>query len=479
MNGVPATGRSAAVRRLADEVRGAVLVPGDPGFDAGCAGFQTGYRHRPSVLVRAAGPEDAVAAVTYAAAHGMPIAVQATGHGLSVPLDGGVLISTADLTGVTVDAPARTARIAAGTRVSEVVDAAARHGLAPLNGSSPDVSAAGYLLGGGLGLLARQFGYAADHVRAVGIVTADGRHRHVTADEDADLFWAVRGAGANFGVVTSIETGLVPVSRLYGGELTFDTARTPDILNDYLRWTRTLPEELTSSVSTIGYPDVSAVPALLRGRHVAHVRVAYTGDARIGKELLAPLRAAGPVLRDTLGEMPYTECADIYHDPRHPHAYLGDNVLLREFGAEAAALVARKTGPDAPVRRVLDIRHLGGALGRPSPVPNAVGHRTARYLVRILTPLDGADAQEARAAHREVLDALAPERLGRFHNLVYGGCADGTDPDPSGDFWEAADHRRLTALKARHDPDNLFRCNRAITPGSSSRHPAEPAPPRS
>ncbi|RPK83952.1 MULTISPECIES: FAD-binding protein [Streptomyces] len=464
MNGVSATGRSAAERRLSEEVRGAVLVPGDPGFDAGCAGFQTGYHHRPSVLVRATGPEDVVAAVTYAAAHGMPIAVQATGHGLSVPLDGGMLISTGDLTGVTVDAPARTARIAAGTRVHAVVDAAARHGLAPLNGSSPDVSAVGYLLGGGLGLLARQFGYAADHVRAVGIVTADGRHRHVTADQDPDLFWAVRGAGANFGVVTSIETGLVPVSRLYGGELTFDTARTPDILDAYLRWTGTLPEELTSSVSTIGYPDVTAVPAPLRGRHVAHVRVAYTGDARTGQELLAPLRAAGPRLRDTLGEMPYTECADIYRDPRHPHAYLGDNVLVRDLGAEAAAALARSTGPGAPVRRVLDIRHLGGALGRPSAVPDAVGHRTARYLVRVLTPLDGTSTQEAQAAHREVLDVLAPERLGRFHNLVYGGCADGADPDPSADFWEPADHRRLAELKARHDPGNLFRCNRNILP---------------
>ncbi|MBT2507485.1 FAD-binding oxidoreductase [Streptomyces sp. ISL-98] len=461
MNGVSAADGTGAAGRLGEQIRGAVLVPGDPGFDAGCAGFQTGYRHRPSVLVRAAGAEDVAAAVAHAAAHGLPVAVQATGHGLSVPLDGGLLISTGRMTGVTVDAAARTARIAAGTRVAAVVDAAARYGLAPLNGSSPDVGAVGYLLGGGLGLLARQFGYAADHVRAVDIVTADGRPRHVTAEHDPDLFWALRGAGANFGAVTAVEIDLVPVSRIYGGELAFDTARVPDLLESYRQWTTTLPEELTSSVSTIHYPDVSAVPAPLRGRHVTHVRIAYTGDARTGEELVAPLRAAGPGLVDTLGEMPYTECAAIYHDPSYPHAYLGDNVLLREFDAEAAASLTETTGPGAPVRCVLDIRHLGGALGRAPKVPNAVGHREARYLVRVLTPLDGTSTEEARAAHRKVLDALAPARLGRFHNLVYGACAADEPPE---DFWERADHRRLTVLKTQYDPANLFRCNRNILP---------------
>ncbi|GAA2611594.1 FAD-binding oxidoreductase [Streptomyces tubercidicus] len=461
MNGVSAADRTGAIGRLGDQIRGAVFVPGDSGFDVACAGFQTGYRHRPSVVVQATGAEDVAAAVAHAAAHGLPVAVQATGHGLSVPLDGGLLIDTGRMTGVTVDPAARTARIAAGTRVAAVIDAAARYGLAPLNGSSPDVGAVGYLLGGGLGLLARQFGYAADHVRAVDVVTADGRLRHVTAEHDPDLFWALRGAGANFGAVTAVEVDLVPVSRIYGGELTFDMARVPHLLESYRQWTMTLPEELTSSVSTIHYPDVSAVPAPLRDRHVAHVRIAYTGDTRTGEELVAPLRAAGPGLLDTLGEMPYTECADIYHDPAYPHAYLGDNVLVREFDAEAAACLAEAAGPGAAVRCVLDIRHLGGALSRAPKVPNAVGHREARYLVRVLTPLAGTSTEEARAAHRKVLDTLAPARLGRFLNLVYGPRA---ADQPPGDFWEHADHRRLTALKAHYDPANLFRCNYNILP---------------
>ncbi|MGD3110253.1 FAD-binding oxidoreductase [Streptomyces sp. YGL11-2] len=459
MNGAAAAGS------LQEHVRGAVLVPGNEGFDDGCAGFQTAYRHRPSLLVRAAGPADVTAAVAHAADRGLPVAVQATGHGLSVPVEGGVLISTAALTGVTVDASARTARIAAGTRFAEVIEAAARYGLAPLNGSAPGVGAVGYTLGGGLGLLARQFGYAADHVKAVDIVTADARLRRVSADSDPGLFWALRGAGANFGAVTGMEIGLVRVSRIYGGELTFDVARAPRLLEAYLRWTETLPEELTSSVSLIGYPDLPALPARLRGRYVAHVRIAFTGDARTGETLSAPLRAAGPLLSDTLGEMPYTECGAIYNDPSQPHAYAGDNVLLREFGSDQAAVVTELARPGAAVPCVVDVRHLGGALGRAPEVPNAVGHREARYLLRVLSPVQDTDPGEVRSAQRKVLDSFAPYSAGgRCQNLVYGGHHAGAVDDLAGDFWEPADQRRLTELKTRLDPANLFRCNRNIPP---------------
>ncbi|MFD9434121.1 FAD-binding oxidoreductase [Streptomyces sp. NPDC060002] len=456
---------AAAVASLRDRVRGETLVPGDEGFAARCAGFQTAYRHRPSVLVRADGPDDVVSAVEHAAARDLPVAVQATGHGLSVATDGGMLIDTAGLSGVTVDARARTARIGAGTRLAAVVEAAARYGLAPLNGSSPGVGAVGYVLGGGLGLLAREFGYAADRVGSIDIVTADARSRHVTARSEPELFWALRGAGANFGVVTGMEIDLVPVSRLYGGELVFDLTRSPDLLAGYLGWTETLPEELTSSVSLLAYPDLPLFPATVRGRFAAHVRIAYTGDSRTGERLVAPLRALGPRLSDTLAEMPYTECGAIYNDPPMPHAYQGDNVLLRAFSPQQAAEVTQLVGPGAGLPCVVDVRHLGGALARPAEVPNAVGHRTARYLLRVLIPLMGAEPDEVMGVRDKVLGALAAESVGgRFQSLVYGGCAKGAPPTPAEDFWEPADHRRLSALKAEIDPANLFRFNRNIEP---------------
>ncbi|MEU7580040.1 FAD-binding protein [Streptomyces sp. NPDC041068] len=464
---------AAAVRQLEDRVRGRVLLPGEGGFDTGCAGFQTAYRHRPSVLVRAACAEDVAAAVAYAAERGQPVAAQATGHGLALPLDGGVLISTADLTAVTVGA-AGTASVGAGTRAARVVDAAARYGLAPLNGSSPTVGVVGYTLGGGLGLLARQFGYAADHVRSVDVVTPDGRARHVTADSDPELFWALRGAGANFGVVTGMELELVRVTRIYGGELVFDAGRVPGLMETYRKWTADLPDELTSSISQLAYPDQPGLPDRLRGRYVTHIRIAYTGDARDGADLVAPLRAAGPRLSDTVAEMPYTECAAIYNDPVRPHAYLGDNVLLGEFGPEVAAAVEEFAGPGAPVPCVVDIRHLGGALGREPEAANAVGHREAACLVRLLTPLagDGGNSATARAVHRKFFAALEAGRTGRFQNLVYGGCEDAADTAPAEDFWEPEAYRRLVALKSRIDPDNMLRANRNIAPATRTRRSA-------
>ncbi|MFE3824871.1 FAD-binding oxidoreductase [Streptomyces sp. NPDC059092] len=456
---------AAAVVSLRDRVRGETLLPGDGGFAARCAGFQTAYRHQPSVLVRATCHEDVVAAVEHAAARGLPVAVQATGHGLSVATDGGVLIDTAGLPGVTVDARARTARIGAGVRFAAVVEAAARYGLAPLNGSAPGVGAVGYVLGGGLGLLAREFGYAADRVASIDVVTADGRSRHVTAQSEPELFWALRGAGANFGVVTGMEIDLVPVSRLYGGELAFHLDRCPGLLADYLSWTETLPEELTSSVSLLDYPDLPLFPAMVRGRSVAHVRIAYTGDSRTGERLVAPLRALGPRLSDTVAEMPYTECGAIYNDPPMPHAYQGDNVLLRAFGPQQAEEVKRLAGGGVGLPCVVDVRHLGGALGRPAEVPNAVGHRAARYLLRVLMPLMGAEPDEVLSVRDKVLGALAAESVGgRFQSLVYGGCANGAPTAPAKDFWEPADHRRLSELKAVIDPANLFRFNRNIEP---------------
>ncbi|MBB1252307.1 FAD-binding oxidoreductase [Streptomyces sp. OF3] len=457
---------TAAAAALRERVRGDVLLPGDEGFAAGCAGFQTAYRHRPGVLVRPTGADDVAAAVAHAAAHDLPVAVQATGHGLAAATDGGMLISTASLSEVAVDPATRTARIGAGVRFAELVDAAARYGLAPLNGSSPSVGVVGYVLGGGLGLLAREFGYAADRVVSVDLVGADGRLRTVTADNDPELFWALRGAGANFGVVTGMEIGLVPVTRLYGGELVFDLARTPGLLSAYLRWTRTLPDTLTSSVSLLDYPDLPVFPAELRGRHAAHVRVAYSGDCRAGEELVAPLRALGPRLSDTVAEMPYTECGAIYNDPPVPHAYQGDNVLVSDLDPRQADQVAELAGPAASVPCVLDVRHLGGALARPPAVPNAVGHRSARYLVRVLMPLMGATPDRILPTRDKVLGVFAADTVtGRFQSLVYGGLADGAPARPAEDFWEPADHRRLTVLKAALDPANMFRFNRNITPG--------------
>ncbi|MFE5487249.1 FAD-binding oxidoreductase [Streptomyces sp. NPDC056527] len=430
-----------------------VFRPGDAGYDEELAGFQTGFAVRPELIVGATDAEEVRATVSYAAAHGLPVRVQATGHGLAGPAEGGVLITTRRMDEVRIDVAARTARVAAGVRWGQVVEAAAPHGLAPLNGSAPSVGAVSYTLGGGLGILAREFGWTADHVRALDVVTADGALRQVTAASDPELYRGLLGGGHGLGVVTALEVGLVPVARLYGGAISFDGSETDPaaVLRTYAEWAATLPDSLTSSLAALVYPDIPALPPRLRGRHVLSVRVAFTGDTAEGERLVAPLRAVGPALTDSLREMPYAESHTIHSDPDFPHAYWGDGILVSQLDVEAAASVLELTGPKAGRMAVVQINHLGGALAVERP--NSVPYREAGFLVRALYPLDAEGAGQVRELHARVEAALAPRTLGRALNFVFG------DGERTAGLYDAETRKRLARLKSNLDPANLFRRN--------------------
>ncbi|WP_399134618.1 FAD-binding oxidoreductase [Streptomyces sp. Li-HN-5-11] len=430
-----------------------VLRPGDTGYDAEFAGFQLGFTQRPAAVFAASSAEDVIAAVRYAAGRDLPIGVQATGHGLPGASEGGVLITTRRMDGVAVDPEARTVRVQAGVRWGQVVAAAAPYGLAPLNGSAPGVGAVSYTLSGGLGILAREFGYAADHVRALDVVTADGRLRHVTPESDPGLYWALLGGGHNMGVVTGLEIGLVPVRTLYGGSLAFDGREVDPaaVLRAYEKWTRTVPEGLTSSFAAVPYPDLPALPPHLRGRYVVSVRVAYTGDD--GERLVAPLRETGPVLADSLRSMPYAESHTIHSDPDFPHAYYGDSAVLSELDVDRAGELLRRVGPDTVRMCVVQINHLGGALARPAP--NSVPYREGRFLARLLTV---GDREQARAVLDPAFALLREATLGRALNFAFGA------GDRTEGLYDARTRERLAELKSLYDPANLFRRNYNIAP---------------
>jgi FAD/FMN-containing dehydrogenase len=430
-----------------------VLRPGDPGYEDELAGFQTGFVQRPAVVFAASCAEDVIAAVRYAAERGLPVGVQATGHGLSGASEGGVLVTTKRMDRVGVDPEARTVRVQAGVRWGQVVAAAEPYGLAPLNGSAPSVGAVSYTLSGGLGILAREFGYAADHVRSLGVVTADGRLRHVTRAADPDLYWGLLGGGHGLGIVTELEIDLVPVRTLYGGSVSFDGRQVDPavLLRAYEEWTRTVPSGLTSSFAAVPYPDIPALPPHLRGRYVVSVRVAYTGAD--GTELVAPLREFSPVLADSLREMPYAESHTIHSDPDFPHAYYGDSAVLGELDVTAAGELLARVGPEAggPMC-VVQINHLGGALARPAP--NSVPYREGRFLVRLL-------AVGERSAARAVLDPafalLAPVTLGRALNFAFGS------GDRTEGLYDDGTRKRLAGLKSQYDPANLFSRNYGVS----------------
>lgn len=433
-----------------------VFRPGGDGYDEEIAGYQTGFTQRPAIVFGAQSADDVVAAVSYAAQAGLPIGVQATGHGLPGASEGGVLISTRRMDSVRIDVEARTVTVGAGVRWGQVVAAAAAHGLAPLNGSAPGVGAVSYTLGGGLGLLAREFGYAADHVRWLDVVTADGRLRHVTAEAEPELFWGLLGGGANLGVVTALEIGLVPVERVYGGAIEFDGRRVDpaDVLRAYEAWTRTVPDELTSSVAALVYPDIPQLPPHLRGRYLVTVRVAYTGSEAAGERLVAPLREIGPVESDSLREMPYTESHTIHSDPEFAHSYYGDSVVVRELDVAAACELFALTGPAADSMHVVQINQLGGALAKPAG--NAVPYRDAGWLVRVLSPLDGPGLDAVRAVQDRAFGLFAPGTVGRLLNFAFGA------GDRGDGLYDAGTQKRLAGLKATYDPANLFRRNYGV-----------------
>ncbi|WP_225832149.1 FAD-binding oxidoreductase [Streptomyces sp. NK08204] len=436
-----------------DNSAGLLLIrPGDSGYEDELAGFQCGFAQRPAVIVAARSAAEVAAAVRYAAGANLPVHVQATGHGLPGAAEGGMLVTTRRMDRVAVDPGARTVRVQAGVRWGQVVAAAGPYGLAPLNGSAPSVGAVSYTLGGGLGLMAREFGYAADHVRWLEVVTADGELRHVTRDTDPDLYWALLGAGQNFGIVTELEIALVPVRTLYGGSLDFD-GRVVDpvtVLRAYEAWTRTVPDGLTSSFAAVPYPDLPALPPHLRGRYVIAVRIAHTGAD--GPELVAPLRGIGPVLADSLREMPYAESHTIHSDPDVPHAYHGDSAVLRELDPERAGELLRLTGPEAGQMCVVQVNHLGGALGRPAP--NAVPYREGRFLLRLLGV---GEREKARAVLDPAFALLAGDTLGRSLNFAFGA------GDRGAGLYDLRTRKRLAGLKERYDPANLFRGNYGVS----------------
>ncbi|GAA2549382.1 FAD-binding oxidoreductase [Pseudonocardia hydrocarbonoxydans] len=452
----PTTGR---VHALAARVRGPVLDATDPRLPAEVAAFNTTHTARPAVVVGATDAADVAAAVHWAGEQGTSVSVQSTGHGLMSDLAGSVLVSTRRMAEVTVDPVARTARVGAGVRWGRVIEAAAPHGLAPLNGSSSHVGVVGYTLGGGLGPMARRYGFAADHVRAVELVTAAGGIRRVGATSDPELFWALRGGKGNFGIVTAMEFDLMPVARLYGGGIFFPGDAAAELLHTYRTWVDTLPEETTTSIALLRLPPLPELPEPLRGRFVVHLRFAHLGSADEGAALLAPMRAAAPAVMDLVAEMPYAAVDSIHMDPTDPMPTWERGTTLRELPAAAVDELLAIAGPDVEVPLIMvELRHLGGAVGRPARVPDAVAGRGAAFTLFALGPMAGPLAETMPAITQSVVDRMAPWAA-RGALLNFLGAA---GPDRVARLWDDTDRARLLAVKERLDPTGVFRHGHAL-----------------
>jgi hypothetical protein len=452
-----ATGTEALAAALRRAVSGAVHSPADPDVPALTAGFNVATLHRPELVVVARTATDVAGAVAVAAQHGRSVAVQATGHGAGSVGPGTILILTGGLTSLEVDPVARIARVGAGVRWQQVLDAAAPFGLAPLAGSAPAVGAVGYTLGGGLGPVARTFGFAADHVRELEVVTADGRLVRVDATTDPERFWALRGGGAAFGLVTSMVIDLFPVATLYAGGLWFAVEDAARVAHIWRGWAGALPDTMSTSIARLNLPPLPGLPEPIRGRAVLHVRVAFVGSARDGAALLASIRsAAPPPLFDTVGEMPYAALGAVHADPVDPLPVAERSALLTTLSVEAVDAFLAVTSPahELPIL-VAELRLLGGALGRAPRVPDAVGGRDAAAAYTVIGVLAPPVAAAVPAALETALAALGPWSTGGCL-MNFAGVPDDVSSERIRRAFPDATLDRLAALRRRTDPAGVF-----------------------
>jgi hypothetical protein len=431
----------------------ATLSPADAGYAAAVAAFNTTVTPRPALVVEARSPDDVVAAVRHAAAEGLPVTVQATGHGLVNDLAGSLLVSTRHLDDVRIDPEAGTAVVGGGTTWTQVIAAAAPHGLMPICGSSSGVGVAGFLLGGGHGPLSREYGVGSDHLRRVRIVTGDGVERDVDAEHDEELFAALRGGKAGFGIVTEIEVGLVPLTRLYAGGIFFPGEAAPTILPAWRDWAATLPDEASSSVALLRLPPDPSLPPPLQGRFVVHLRFTTTASAGRGAELVAPMRALAEPIADLVGEMPAAGLDAVHSDPTDPMPVWDASALLSDLPDAALDALLAVAGPGVETPLIMaELRAMGGAIDRGCGEPDSVAGRGAAFALYSLAPMFPPIAGVAPAVAKGVVDALSPWAMGalpNFRGADHGGVL--------GRLWDDETFTRLLEVAYRYDPEGLFR----------------------
>lgn len=449
------------IDRLASVCQGQVLRLGESGYEASCAGWNLAWVQRPAVVVRAATESDVSHAVRFAAAHQLAVAVQNTGHGVSIPADElSVLIVTSDLNDVAIDPEAKTATVGGGAEGMPVLQAAGEHGLAPLIGSTPHVGAVGYTLGGGFGWLGRKHGLAVDTVRALRVVLSDGRVVTTTPEEEPELFWALCGtAGSSLGVVVQMTYALAPVTEVYAGNLFYPLDMASDVFDRYLNWAGRAPGELTSAFNITAFPPLELVPEPLRGNTFVIVRGCFDSSlpAAESKLLVDEWRNWREPLMDAWSTIPFTRSAEISMDPVDPLPGASSGRWLRDADQSVLeSMLDAVAGGEGPSPMLLtELRHAGGAVSQANSALS-YSSREGNWLLHMvgLITSPGVDEELDRrftAAWRNLQPLLAS--LPGFVNFV-----EGHERAKIGELAFPSDVRtRLAAAKQRYDSDNVFR----------------------
>ena len=436
---------------------GDVIARGEPDWDTARRAWNLTADQRPPLVVLADTAADVAETVRFAAASGLRVAPQSTGHGAASmgDLSETILLKTSRLTAVSIDSAARTATVQAGALWRDVAVPAGEHGLVGLHGFSGGVGVAGYTLGGGIGWLSRREGFASSHVRAFDVVGADGQAHRVDASSDPELFWALRGGGGRPVIVTSFDLELFELRQAFGGALMWPIEQAEVVVEAYREWIAGVPVELTSTIKLLRFPDLPTVADHLRGRALVSIVLVFAGTEERGDELVAPLRAVARPYVDTLAMVPGSALGGLAGDPTDPLPALGHAALLDDVSPEATEAFLALAGPgtDSPLTS-LEIRHLGGALGDRGPDTGAAGTLEAQGLVYAAGAAPTPEAGErVREAMREVGDRFAPFSGERGNILTFA------EQRPMRHAFAPGVVDRLDAIARERDPDDLFIAN--------------------
>lgn len=457
MHFTPASSRS--------RLLGEVLRPGDAGYDTARKLWNGAIDRRPALIARCRSAREVSAAVRFAADNRLLLAVRGGGH--SIPgwsvCEGGVMIDLSPMKAVRVDAKARRADVEPGVVLKEFDASAQRHGLATPGGEISHTGVAGLTLGGGIGWLSRMHGLACDNLVEAEVVLADGSIVVASETSEPDLFWALRGGGGNFGVVTRFTFALHPVEPMVAGFVLYPAAQAVEVLSHFEAVTRSAPDEVSVSAALVSAPPAPFVPAELHFQPVVGLAACYVGPVDRGRRALESVRRFGRPVVDTFSVQPYTAIQQ-WFDGGVPHGlhYHCRSEWLRPLAADAlGALAEGAASATSPMSQVL-LRHMGGATARVSPEATAFRFRDARHILTIAAAWapDDARADHHRQWCRDTWAALRPHSAGG----AYVNQLVDEDPERTREAYGAATWDRLVLVKRRYDPSNLFRMNQNINP---------------
>jgi hypothetical protein len=445
-------------------IAGRVATPSDPDWDEARRAWNLAADLRPEAVVFAQNADDVAKTVRFAAENELRVSGQGTGHGAAAlaPLEGTILLKTERMRGIEVDPEAQTARVEAGVLVAELSGAVGTHGLSSMPGSSPDVGVTGYALGGGLSWLGRRYGFACNRVQAIELVTADGEQRTVDAENEPDLFWALRGGGGGYAIVTALQLRLVPIAEIYAGALLFPAALGTDAVRAYRDWAAGVSDDVTSVVRFVTPPPIPDVPEPIRDKPLLTIGAACIGGEAEGERTIAPLRELGEPIMDTFGQIPTEGLSRIHMDPEPPVPGLGHHALISELPNEAIDTFVDTAGPEAGSPLLLaELRHLGGALGRPAENGGALSKLDASFaMLGVGLPMTPELDEAIDRSLDQLHDAMEPWSSGGGYFNFAERPADVETVLPE----ETCS--RLGEVKRRWDPDGLIRANHnlALTP---------------